>query len=124
MVLFYSSLGLQLSSKKTKVLIFNKSGKVLKGYSFLINGAQLEVTDTYQYLGIKLRPSGSFTAATEVLSDKARKAWFSLSKIIYKDKRISVDRAFNLFDSLVSPVALYGCEMWYHFNQNKSPIQE
>ena len=123
-VLFYSSLGLQLSSKKTKVLIFNKSGKVLKGHSFLINGAQLEVTDSYQYLGIKLRPSGSFTTATEVLSDKARKAWFSLSKIVYKDKKISVDRAFNLFDSLVSPVALYGCEMWYPHILPKKCVQD
>ena len=47
------------------------------------------------------------------MSAKARRAWFSISSIIYKDKRISVERAFQLFDSLVSPVALYGCEVWY-----------
>ena len=110
---FYSSLGLQLHSQKTKVLIFNKVGKQIKGHTFLLDGAQLEVTDSYQYLGIKLRPSGSFTAASEELCIKARKAWFSISNIIYKDKSISVERAFHLFDSLVSPVALYGCEAWY-----------
>ena len=64
---FYTSLGLQLNSKKTKVIIFNKSGKVLKGYSFLLAGAQIEVADSYQYLGVKLRPSGSFTEATAEL---------------------------------------------------------
>ena len=110
---FYSSLGLQLHSQKTKVLIFNKSGKLIKGHTFLLAGVQLEVTDSYQYLGIKIRPSGSFTAASEELCLKARKAWFSISKIIHRDKRISVERAFHLFDSLVSPVALYACEVWY-----------
>ena len=112
---FYTSLGLQLNSKKTKVIIFNKSGKVLKGYSFLLAGAQIEVADSYQYLGVKLRPSGSFTEATVELASKARRAWFSLSNIIYKDKRIPVTRAFQLFDSLVSPIALYGSELWYPY---------
>ena len=70
-------------------------------------GIELEVSDSYQYLGLKLRPSGSITAAAEELSAKARRAWFSISSVIYKDKRMPVDRAFQLFDSLVSPVALY-----------------
>ena len=110
-VAFYASLGLQCNSKKTKILIFNKSGRVLKGHSFFLDGTQLEVAESYQYLGVKLRPSGSFTAAAEELSAKARRAWFSISSIVYKDKMITVERAFQLFDSLVSPVALYGCEI-------------
>ena len=47
----------------------------------------------------------------------------SISSIIYKDKRISVERAFQLFDSLVSPVALYGCEVWYPLNLPKKNLQ-
>ena len=69
--------------------------------------------DSYQYLGLKLQPSGSVTAASEELSAKARRAWFSISSIIYKDKRMPVNRAFQLFDSLVSPVALYATEFWF-----------
>ena len=111
---FYTSLGLQLNTKKTKIIIFNKSGKVLKGYKFVLDGAQLEVADHYQYLGIKLRPSGSLSFAAEELCAKARKAWFSISNIVYKDKRMPVQRAFQLFDSLVTPAALYGCEFWFH----------
>ena len=110
---FYSSLGLQLNVKKTKILIFNKTGKVLKGHQFFLAGCPLEVADCYQYLGIKLRPSGSLSFAAEELSIKARKAWYSISNVIYKDKRMSSDRAFQLFDSLVSPVALYACEFWF-----------
>ena len=117
-------IGLKLNSKKTKIIIFNKSGKVLKGYNFLLGENKLEVTNCYQYLGIKLQPSGSFTVAAEELCRKAQKAWFSISKIIYKDKRIPVQRAFELFDSLVTPVALYGCEIWYPCNLPKKSFQE
>ena len=110
---FYDSLGLQLNTKKTKILIFNKSGKVLSGYKFFLDGALLEVADHYQYLGVKLKPSGSLIVAAEELCSKARKAWYSISNIIYKDKRMSADRVFQLFDSLVTPVALYRCEFWF-----------
>ena len=94
-------------------MIFNKPGKVLQGFDFYLEGARLEICDSYQYLGLKLRPSGSVTAAAEELSSKARRAWFSISNIIYKDKRMPVSRAFQLFDSLVTPVALYASEFWF-----------
>ena len=110
---FYSSLGLKLNTKKTKILIFNKPGRVLQGFNFYLDGTRLEVCDSYQYLGLKLRPSGSVTAAAEELSSKARRAWFSISNIIYTDKRMPVARAFQLFDSLVTTVALYASEFWF-----------
>ena len=109
---FYLSLGLQINTSKTKVMIFNKSGKVLNNFQFSLDGNKLEITDSYQYLGVKVRPSGTFTFAADELCSKARKAWFSISSILYKDKRMPVERAFKLFDSLVSPVAMYACEFW------------
>ena len=109
---FYSSLGLEVNIKKTKVIVFNKSGKLLKNINCYIFGKQIEVVKEYQYLGIKFCPGGSMTLAVEELAWKANKAWFSISSILYKNKRMSVDRAFKIFDSLVTPVALYACEFW------------
>jgi hypothetical protein len=84
---FYSSLGLELSLKKTKVIVFNKSGKLLKGYKFMCNGSVLEVTKEYQYLGIKFTPSGSMAVAVDELCTKASRAWFSFSNIIRPSRR-------------------------------------
>ena len=78
-------------------------------------GVLLEIIDCYQYLGIKLKPSGSLSFAADELCAKSRKAWFSISSLIYKDKRMPVSRACQLFVSLVSPVALYACEFWFPF---------
>ena len=44
--------------------------------------------------------------------DKASRAWFAISNVLYKHKRLPVDRAFQLFDSLIRPIALFSCEFW------------
>ena len=97
-------------------MVFNKRGLKLENrFEFYLNGEKLEITDEYQYLGIKLKPSGSFTVAVQELKDKASRAWFGISTLIFKNKRMQVDRIFSLFDSLVTPVATYGCPLWLPF---------
>ena len=93
-------------------MVFNKSGKLLKGYKFVLNGVELEITNEYQYLGVKFIPSGSMILATDELCAKARRAWFSISNLLYTNKIIPIARAVQLFDSLVTPVALYASEFW------------
>ena len=110
---YYDSLGLKINLKKTKVIIFNKKGlKLDKNFDFILGGNKVEITDQYQYLGLKLKPSGSMGVAVQELYDKATRAWFSISNVIYKHKRMEVDKCFQIFDSLVTPVALYASEFW------------
>ena len=59
-----------------------------------------------------MKPSGSMNLAMQELHDKANRAWFGISNIIFRIKRMEGDKIFNIFDSLVTPVALYGCEFW------------
>ena len=72
----------------------------------------IKVVDRYPYLGINLKPSGSMQYAVSELTDKASRAWYAISNVLYKHKRLPVSRAFQLFDSLIKPIALYGCEFW------------
>ena len=110
---FYTEMGLEINIKKTKVMIMNKRGRKLENSQvFTLNGKKLEITDEYQYLGIKLRPSGSFSLAVQELNDKASRAWYGISNIIFKNKRMQIDRIFGLFDSLVTPVATYASPLW------------
>ena len=59
-----------------------------------------------------MTPSGSIQAAVRELFEKASRAWFGISNTIYKNKRLEVKKALAIFDSLVTPVALYGTEFW------------
>ena len=52
---FYESLDLPINIKKTKIMIFNKRGLTLSDkFSFTLCGEKLEITNEYQYLGLKL----------------------------------------------------------------------
>ena len=92
MGLFYDTLGLKVSIKKTQIIIFNKRGvKLDNKYTFTLNEKKVEIVDEYQYLGLKLRPSGSMGVAVQELHDKASRAWFGISNVVFKNKRMEVD---------------------------------
>ena len=87
---------------------------------FSANGKDIAITNEYTYLGIAFKPSGSVTKAVQELHSKANKAWHSIRNILYEDRKMPVSRAIQLFDSLVLPVSLYGCEVWTPFSVPKS----
>ena len=112
---FYDYLGLEVNQKKSKVMILNGRGLKLDKapeHQFFIGSDSINVVDTYQYLGISLKSSGSIQYSISELNDKASRAWFAISNTLYKYKRLPVSRAFQLFDSLIRPIALYSCEFW------------
>ena len=95
-------------------MIFNKMGlrpKFSPTITFNINDKPLENAETYTYLGIVFVPSGSPSAATKELYLKASRAWFAMSHVIYRNKKMPVKRALQLVDSLVTPVALYSAQV-------------
>ena len=79
---------------------------------FFIDEKKLEITDQYQYLGLKLPTSGSLNFAIKELKDKASRAWFRISNLIFRNSRMAIDKALGIFDSLVTPVATYGSPFW------------
>ena len=103
---FYQNLGLDISTKKTKVMIFNCGGKITKDFVFSAGGSQIDIVDNYQYLGVKLKPSGSMQLATDELFTKANMAWFAISNVLYQQEKLAVRKALQLFDSLIKPIFL------------------
>ena len=54
---------LRVNIDKTKVIIFNKSGRLFKNVHFKYYGNSIECVNEFKYLGILFKPSGSFSAA-------------------------------------------------------------
>jgi len=96
-------------------MIFNSGGKKLKEFSFYAGGSEIKVVDSYQYLGIELKPSGSFKLATDELYTKASRARFAISNVLFQHKKLAVQKSFQLFDSLIRPIFLYAVEFWLPF---------
>ena len=89
--------------------------KKCKEFSFSAGGSKIDIVDSYQYLGIKFKPSGSMKLATDELFTKASRAWFAISNVLYQHKKLDVKKAFQLFDSLIRPIFLYAVEFWLPF---------
>ena len=119
---FCVSWGLQVNPKKTKILIFNKSGRLIKPSTNLRIGDEvIESTKVYCYLGIVFTPSGSFTTAINELKKKALRATFALKKFI-NHKFISVTTIFKLFDALIIPILTYACQVTFPFSKIASSL--
>ena len=55
---FCTKWNLRVNFDKTKIMILNKAGRVLKGHNFLYENKLLEHVNEYKYLGIYFRSSG------------------------------------------------------------------
>jgi hypothetical protein len=94
-------------------MIFNARGVQLDkhpDHQFHAGDQVLQVVPEYTYLGIKLTPSGVASHGAAELVQKSRRSWLSISNLIYSHKRMSTDRAFQIFEQLVTSIGLYNCD--------------
>ena len=114
---------MSVNISKTKVVIFNKSGRFLK-QNFLLNNKVLDCCNSYKYLGITFSSSGSFTESKTELYKKAVKAFFKLKADVLAVKaffKLKADvlslypmpkTSLHIFDHTVKPILLYCSEIW------------
>ena len=57
-----------INTKKTKCMIFNKGGRLMRR-SFYLDGVQLENVRSYKYLGFLITPSGEINTGLKDLRD-------------------------------------------------------
>jgi hypothetical protein len=80
--------------------------------NFLIKGKQLEIVQSYKYLGITFRSSGTFSVNIKELYTKATRVYFTIRSQLLKGHILRPDIVIKLFNSMVKPITLYGCEIW------------
>ena len=101
---------LKINSKKSKIIIFNKSGHIKK-HAFYINNEQLEIVHNQKYLGIIFNSAGSFSNTIHFLHDKANRAIFKLRKS-FGPIQPSIKTSLHLFDCMIKPILTYASEIW------------
>jgi hypothetical protein len=108
---------LKINGDKTKIMVFNKTKTA--DLSIQINGKSIDIVNMYNYLGLKISSSGGFSTAIKELSNKAIRAYFAL-KSSFININVNPRLFMRLFDTLVKPIALYGCEIWGAFGHKTS----
>ena len=101
---------LTVNTSKTKIVIFSR-GKVRSYPHFMFGNSEIEVVDDYVYLGTTLNYNGSYNKAIKKQLTQAQRGMYSL---LTKAKRLAlpIDIQCELFNQLVTPILLYGSEVW------------
>ena len=97
---------------KTKVVIFNKTGRKVH-HNLNFRKQLLDSSNFYTYLGLEMTASGSFTQSITKLCEKAQKVIFKIQRSFGYDLPVKV--GLKLFDCLIKPILLYGCQIWGSF---------
>ena len=63
------------------------------------------------YLGVELLRTGNFKNAKQGNAEKATRALYEVLKLD-RLHNLSIKCQLDLFDKMVKPVLLYGCEIW------------
>ena len=100
---------LSVSIKKGKILVINSRKPT---GSFRFSTDTLEEVDLFMYLGVTFCRNGSFLQAQESLASQARRAQASLDCYIMQHKHLPVNVIFELFDTLIKQILLYGSEIY------------
>ena len=91
-------------------MIFSR-GKVRKYPVFKYGNGIINVVHDFVYLGVKFNYNGNFKKAISKQVIQARKASFAMTLKVQR-LRLSLDIQCELFDQLILPILLYGCEVW------------
>ena len=102
---------LLINTKKTKCMIFNKTGRLMRR-PFYLNDVKLEMVRSYKYLGFLITPSGEITSGLKDLRDRAFKAYMKIKNDLGPSFNQNIPILLNLIDSLVKPILLYASDFW------------
>jgi hypothetical protein len=105
---------LRVNIEESKVMIFSR-GQLPKVMNFLYDGKQLEIVNDFNYLGVVLTRTGNLKKAKQCQIDKTTKALYEVLKLV-RIHNLSISCQSDLFDKMVKPILLYGCEVWGYGN--------
>ena len=111
---------LNISVEKTKILVINDQKHA--NHQFKIYNLKLETVSSYCYLGVVISNKGDFKLAIDKLLHKATRAFHALRQEFNFYNNTSPKVILKLFDTMIQPILLYGCELWSIFGWRQNTL--
>ena len=101
---------LDINEQKTKVVVYGSKSSYTEP-NLMIGKHSINFVSEYTYLGVCFPCNGNFVNSICKLKNQASRAMFAL---LTKARKLGldIDVQMQLFDSMVVPIATYGCEIW------------
>ena len=104
--------GLTVNVEKTKCMVFKNGGRVSAFDKWTYNGHALETVKSFRYLGFVFSSSGKFKLAFNSIVLQGERAIFKMYSSIENFETMYIDMQLSLFNSLVTSILCYACEIW------------
>jgi hypothetical protein len=101
---------LKVNVEKSKIVVFSQ-GSTPSNLKFNLSGKQLDIVDEFDYSGVLLTKHGNFNKSKMFAVHKGTKAMNEVLKL-GRIHSLSINCQLDLFDKMVKPTLLYGCEIW------------
>eukprot|EP00745_Piridium_sociabile_P043608 TRINITY_DN8944_c0_g1_i10.p1 TRINITY_DN8944_c0_g1~~TRINITY_DN8944_c0_g1_i10.p1 ORF type:complete len:1137 (-),score=123.12 TRINITY_DN8944_c0_g1_i10:208-3198(-) len=105
-------LHLTVNFDKSKIIVFRKGGFLRMTEKWFLDSRQMEVVNSYKYLGLTFSTRQSFTSAMEEAKLRGKKCTNAIVCTLRKIGCNSPVVFFKLFDMQVVPSLLYASEIW------------
>ena len=103
--------GLSVNTKKTKIVVFRRGGRVNVDEKWMYEGNTLDIVDQFCCLGVLLHFNCKFFITQKHCADQGRKAMFSVRKNT-SSLFLNMYTMLSLFDTYVNSILMYGAEIW------------
>ena len=110
-----------INTKKPKAIIFQKKHRksTLLKHKFCINGENVEITNSYTYLGVRFSTNGTLKENKTILKEKTRRSFFATRRHL-DFLKLPVDVINKTINSLYLPILMYGSEVWSIFDKDEN----
>ena len=102
---------LTINFDKTKCMICNKTGRLLRR-NFVLGNQKIDTVRSYKYLGLVFTPSEEIKSSLEDLRSQALKAYMSLKHKLGGCFPTHIGETIKLFDTLIKPILMYSSDFW------------
>ena len=102
---------LSISTEKSKVMLFRKGVFLGKNEKWFLEGNEVEVVNSYTYLGYTFTTKLSVCQGVSLLEAKGKKATYDCVRALRNLSEMTMQTLFKMFDAQIQPVVLHGSEV-------------
>ncbi|XP_046597851.1 uncharacterized protein LOC124294787 [Neodiprion lecontei] len=103
---------LNVNIDKTKIVVCRRGGRPANLKQFHYGDKVIDITNSYEYLGLKIKTSGFSRPTALAAINKAKMAFSAVHPTLIKAKTDSFECINKLFDSIVVSTLIYASPIW------------
>ena len=119
----YRRVGLNVSVKKTEMLVQDLHRPSGVHPSLIVNGTALSTVEQFTYLGSTLTANCNLSAEIQTRIRLASAAFGRLSRRVFYNRNLTIATKTAVYNAICISILLYGCESWTPYREHIKALE-